>query len=368
MQVIEQQRDRALATKVLDQRAQRPVIAEALRRNRPDRHRRTVIGGGGQDTPQLGSDGRDPGRMQCRHMVVERVDGHAERTLAFMLDAAALQHEHSRPSGALGDRRQQRALADPDLTQHAQHPAATRSNLLDRPSHRHKLAITANQFHRPDRRPTGTAYSQIGRSSGRLSSTTDHRVASLAATPTTAKGGRPMHHITRSLPRRFFVAVAVTLAALLALALTTAVKNANSATTTTAAVTAAPTNKVFAGFHDEPISMSDGGLGAIATLNVAAKGSYVINAKLDALNQSSTGSALDTCILRAGSDIDTVNFDVDGGSFDDQEAVALQLVHTFPFSGTVTLVCTDHGSGHVVAEFTKITAVEVATPPINGKI
>lgn len=165
-----------------------------------------------------------------------------------------------------------------------------------------------------------------------------------------------MHHTAPSVPRRFFVAVAVTFAALLALALTTAAKDANSQTPPTAAVNA---TRAFSTFHDADISMPNS-LATFATLNISASGSYVINAKLDARNRSGADSTSDQCVLRAGGDFDTLNFDVDGASEDDDEAVALQVVHTFTSPGAVTLSCTDRGAGDVVAQFTKITAVQVA--------
>jgi hypothetical protein len=41
------------------------------------------------------------------------------------------------------------------------------------------------------------------------------------------------------------------------------------------------------------------------------------------------------------------------------EAVALQVVNTFDAPGSVTLSCTDLDKGDVIAQLTKITAVEV---------
>jgi hypothetical protein len=137
--------------------------------------------------------------------------------------------------------------------------------------------------------------------------------------------------------------------------------NANSQTPPTAnAVTAA--NSAFSGFHDGDVAMPDN-LGAlpIAALFIPASGNYVINAKLDAHNVTiASDNPLSECRLRAGGDVDTLDFDVVGAGEDDHEAVALQVVHTFTSPGTVTLSCTDNGNGDVVAEFTKITAVPVA--------
>jgi hypothetical protein len=162
-----------------------------------------------------------------------------------------------------------------------------------------------------------------------------------------------MHHTTHLLSRRFFVVLAATLAALMALVLSSGVNSAHSQAT---AITA---NKAFSGFHDASIALPNS-LAPIATLNIPAAGSYVINAKLSAHNSSSTSSPGATCTLTAGGDFDTLPFDVDGSTNDDDEAVAMQVVHTFTAPGSVTLRCTDNGTGDVGARFTKITAVQVA--------
>jgi hypothetical protein len=155
-----------------------------------------------------------------------------------------------------------------------------------------------------------------------------------------------------SRPIRSFVVVAGMVAALLTLALIAKVPGAESQTTTAIA------NHAYSGFHDAQIDMPNS-QATIATLSVPLAGKYVINAKLQAHNISSSASSSDLCTLNAGADFDTLGFDVDGAAIDDQEAVALQVVHTFTSPGAVTLRCTDNGSGTVKARFTKITAVQV---------
>ncbi len=161
-----------------------------------------------------------------------------------------------------------------------------------------------------------------------------------------------MHYITHLLSRRVFVVLTATLAALLGLVLSSAVNSAHSQTTTLA--------QAYSGFHDNAITMPNS-LAPIATLNIPAAGSYVINAKLSAHNSSSTDTLNAKCTLTAGGDFDTMPFDVDGETVDDDEAVAMQVVHKFTSPGAVTLRCTDNGIGDVNANFTKITAVQVTS-------
>jgi hypothetical protein len=168
-----------------------------------------------------------------------------------------------------------------------------------------------------------------------------------------------MHHATHLRSRRFFVAVAVTLAALLMVGVSTAVKSAHSATPQTeAAAATTATNHAFSGFHDGGIAMPKS-LGNLVTLKIPAAGSYAINAKLVAFNNSTNASVNDRCRLTAGANFDEVRFDLQGNDTDDMEAVALQVVNTFDAPGSVTLSCTDLDKGDVIAQLTKITAVEV---------
>jgi hypothetical protein len=155
--------------------------------------------------------------------------------------------------------------------------------------------------------------------------------------------------------RRFFIAVAAVLAALLMVGASAAIRNAQSATVKTVAATQA-----FSGFHDSGVAMPNS-LAKLVSLNIPTAGSYVIHAKLSTLNNSSTASVNDRCVLIAGGNFDEVRFDVDAVDQDDSEPVALQVVHTFPAAGQATLSCTDLGKGDVIAQFIKITATPVAS-------
>jgi hypothetical protein len=135
--------------------------------------------------------------------------------------------------------------------------------------------------------------------------------------------------------------------------------NADHATSASSATTAGTANAAFSTFRDAAIPLPTN-VGTIATLTIPAAGSYVINAKLTAFNVSNTASPNDFCNLTAGADQDTDLFDADGLDIDDQEVVALQLVHHFAAPGQAVLACTDAGAGEVQARFTRITAVQVA--------
>jgi hypothetical protein len=135
--------------------------------------------------------------------------------------------------------------------------------------------------------------------------------------------------------------------------------SADQSTSASSAVTAGTANTAFSTFRDAAIPLPTS-VGTIATLTIPAAGNYVINAKLTAFNVSSTGSPNDSCDLTAGGDKDTDLFDADGLDIDDQEVVALQLVHHFAAPGQAVLACTDAGAGEVQARFTRITAVQVA--------
>lgn len=160
-----------------------------------------------------------------------------------------------------------------------------------------------------------------------------------------------MHPIAFPRSRRFVLAVAVTLAALLMVAVSTAVKSAHSQSTANA-------THAFSGFHDKAIKMPNLQLGTIAMLKIPVAGSYVINAKLEADNNAPDGS-IGRCVLRAGVEFDELTFDLDGYFGGMHEVLALQLTHTFTSPGSVTLNCTA-GFGNVDAVDTKITAVQVA--------
>jgi hypothetical protein len=159
-----------------------------------------------------------------------------------------------------------------------------------------------------------------------------------------------MHPITHPRSRRFMVAVAAALAALLMVAVSTAVTSAQSQTTPTTNA-----NRAFSGFHDNPIKMPFVDEGTIATLKIPVAGSYVINAKLTAENKAPDGST-GRCVLSAGGDFDEVRFDLTNYFGGSKEVLALQLVHTFASPGSVTLKCLAIFGAH--AEDIKITAVQ----------
>jgi hypothetical protein len=143
----------------------------------------------------------------------------------------------------------------------------------------------------------------------------------------------------------------------------TTADSATNADHASSADSATLANQAFSTFHDDAISMPDALDAAgnpIATLNIPQAGSYVIMAKLQAFNASLNASPSDHCTLTAGGDVDQQFFDVDSAGVDDQEPVPLQVVHTFDSPGSVDLRCTDLGGGLVQAEFTRITAIQVA--------
>jgi len=123
--------------------------------------------------------------------------------------------------------------------------------------------------------------------------------------------------------------------------------------------TADKANAAFSTFHDAGLDFPNS-LGTIATLNIPAAGSYVINAKFWALNVSATNNTTSRCTLTAGGDVDNQQFDASGNPLGDTTPVPMQLVHTFAAPGSVLLACTDSGIGQVEAHDTKITAVQVA--------
>jgi pimeloyl-ACP methyl ester carboxylesterase len=92
-------------------------------------------------------------------MLVERVDHDPERHVALVFGAAALQHQHPGLTCVSGQRAQQLGLADPRLTDHADHPAAAPAGVLDRPRQRGELAIASDELHVRKRRIGSLPYS-----------------------------------------------------------------------------------------------------------------------------------------------------------------------------------------------------------------
>jgi hypothetical protein len=165
-----------------------------------------------------------------------------------------------------------------------------------------------------------------------------------------------MHPIVFPRSRRFMVAVAATLAALLMVAVSTAVKSAHSQTSSTT------TTRAFSGYHDNPIALPPA-MGKIATLKIPLAGNYVINAKLAVRNLATSpyASVQGRCVLSTSWDTDELVFDAGhSNTLTNDETLALQVVHTFAAPGSVTLSCEDNGAlGFMEATDIKITAVQV---------
>jgi hypothetical protein len=123
-------------------------------------------------------------------------------------------------------------------------------------------------------------------------------------------------------------------------------------------------NRAYSTWHDGDIDLPNPFPSVpIATLSVPVAGSYVINAKLDVWNADVFATPEGECKLTAGGDYDRLRFavgDADTSVVEDKETVVLHVVHTFASPGTVTLQCTDRGRGLLKAQFTKITAMQVA--------
>ena len=166
VEVVEQQRQRPLARQQLEQRAQRTVVAEALRcRGGGGRVRRMPVRGRGQDRAELRAERLDPPRVQRGDVVVERGDRERERHLALVLGGAARERQQPRGAGALGGGLQQRGLADPRLADDHQHARASGADVVERPLHRLQLRIASYEIHRGARRTRDPLYSRRSRGS-----------------------------------------------------------------------------------------------------------------------------------------------------------------------------------------------------------
>lgn len=131
------------------------------------------------------------------------------------------------------------------------------------------------------------------------------------------------------------------------------------ATDADTASTAGAANAAFSTSHFDAIDMPDT-FGTIGTLSVPTAGSYVIDAKLTALD-STAGNVNDgRCTLTAGGDVDESDFDVTSSPSDDTEMVSLQVAHTFAAPGAAVLACQDGTPGQIGdALYTRITAIQV---------
>ena len=85
--------------------------------------------------------------VQPRHLIVQRRHGDPERQLALMLNTTTLKHQQTRPHGTLAHGAQKRALTDPRLAQHPQHPHSATADLIQRTRDHRKLPIAPNQLH-----------------------------------------------------------------------------------------------------------------------------------------------------------------------------------------------------------------------------
>jgi hypothetical protein len=133
--VVEHERHGPLATDQLEQRPDRAVEPEPLRRPTRPRRRQLRERGGGQHRTQLGPDAGDARRMHLRHVVVERVDRQGEGHLALVRGRAPAQGEEPGGGSRRGERVHQCGLPDPGLTEDRDRrlPAVTcrPANVLD---------------------------------------------------------------------------------------------------------------------------------------------------------------------------------------------------------------------------------------------
>lgn len=123
-------------------------------------------------------------------------------------------------------------------------------------------------------------------------------------------------------------------------------------------------NRAYSTYHDSDIDLSNSFPNVpFARLSVPVAGNYVITAKLDVWNADVYATSRAQCKLSAGGDFDTLWFnvgDAETSVVERTETLVLHVTHTFTSSGTVTLQCTDYGRGELKAQFTKITAMQVA--------
>ena len=128
VQVVEHQRDRPLAGERLEQPAQGAVLVEVLRRSGG-----IVVelrGDGGQHRAERRVERLDPAAVERGDVVVEGVDDDAVGHVALVLGAAPLEHQQPGGRGALAQRAEQRGLAQPALSEHAEHAARPRPHRL----------------------------------------------------------------------------------------------------------------------------------------------------------------------------------------------------------------------------------------------
>ena len=86
--------------------------------------------------------------MHRRDNVVERIDHKRERHATFVLGSAPDEHKQLRTPGQLAGGYQQRALADPSLTQHAQRAALASPHVGNGLRKSPRLRVAAKKVHR----------------------------------------------------------------------------------------------------------------------------------------------------------------------------------------------------------------------------
>jgi hypothetical protein len=138
------------------------------------------------------------------------------------------------------------------------------------------------------------------------------------------------------------------------------------------AVGATGPSTVFAGFHDGLVYLTSylPARGPIATLTGLPAGSYAISAKFEAQGYAEKTTDFTECRLRAETDFDSAFMYLGngvGGIF--SGIFSLQIVHTFPATGAVTIEC---GHSPTFAseniEQIKITAIKVGSIATNHGI
>ena len=132
---------------LLEQRPKRAVPAEALLCTRANRRRRPAERlGGRQHRARSGPSASS--RSRSAPPRAHRARRPRGRTAPR---ARARRHGPRAPAaaarGALGDRRQQRGLADPGLAEHAEHARATAAHVVDRAGRQVEFAIAAGELH-----------------------------------------------------------------------------------------------------------------------------------------------------------------------------------------------------------------------------
>jgi hypothetical protein len=133
------------------------------------------------------------------------------------------------------------------------------------------------------------------------------------------------------------------------------------------ATTAGSANAAFSIYHEPQVALPTGGE-PILVLSVPKPGNYVLTATFTAVDSSATPGAA-SCQLWAGVDGDGVATRPAGTYVElgHPATMALQLPFHFVGPGHAQLICQDLGEGDVRAQWTTITAMQVAQlTSVNG--